>query len=101
MFLGDAIEEISNIADQLIQSMSAVSAKELGLDPRSCYGTVYVSDEGLAVEKHNDRGLQYYGGFEYVDADDRYELGEYVFYTADSDRVRDCIDCLSSAESAA
>jgi|TARA_R110000823_G_scaffold199615_1_gene330678 hypothetical protein len=96
MNLHEAIEDISNITNELINTMTESRAQDLGLDPRSCYGTIYVSDEGLAVEKHNDRGLQYYGGFEYVDADDRYELGEYVFYTADSDRVRDCIECFEA-----
>jgi len=96
MNLGEVIEEINSIADQLVQSMTEAAAKELGIDPRSCYGTVYVSDEGLAVEKRNDRTLQYYGGFEYVDAEFRHELGEYVFYEAEAGRVRSCIECWSA-----
>lgn len=58
----------------------------IGLDPRSAY-TLYVSGEAIAVPKSCDRTLQYYGGFEYVDKEYRKELGDYVFYLADDDRV--------------
>ena len=75
--------------------MTQSRAEDLGLDPRSCYGTIYTSDEGIAVEKHHESNLQYYGGFEYVDEDSRYELGGYVFYSADSNRVRQCIERLT------
>jgi hypothetical protein len=36
--------------------------------------------------------MQYYGGFEYVDKDYRYEMGDYVFYTVDDDRVGGHVD---------
>lgn len=58
----------------------------IGLDPRSAY-TLYVSGEAIAVRNTDDRTLQYYGGFEYVDKEYRKELGDYVFYLADDDRV--------------
>jgi len=58
----------------------------IGLDPRSAY-TLYISGEAIAVPKSQDRTLQYYGGFEYVDTEFRKELGDYVFYLADDDRV--------------
>jgi DNA-binding transcriptional MerR regulator len=46
----------------------------------------------LIVRKDEDRTLQYYGGFEYVDKDARTEVGNYVIYTNDSDRVADCLE---------
>jgi hypothetical protein len=101
MSLGEAIEKIDEIAEELIGEMSEARAEDLGLDPRSCYGTMFVSDEGIAVVKHNDRTLQYYGGFEYVDAEYRYEIGDYVFYSSEAGRVNSCIDCMSSEESTA
>jgi hypothetical protein len=36
--------------------------------------------------------LQYYGGFEYVDASARTECGDYVIYTNDDSRVADCLE---------
>lgn len=58
----------------------------IGLNPRSA-STLYISEDAIAVNKHQDRTLQYYGGFEYVDKEFRKELGEYVFYLAGDDRV--------------
>ena len=95
MNLHEVIEDINNITNELINTMTEARAEDLGLDPRSCHGTIYTSDEGIAVEKRHDSNLQYYGGFEYVDEDSRYELGDYVFYSADSNRVRQCIECLT------
>jgi hypothetical protein len=95
MNLHEVIEDINNITNKLINTMTQSRAEDLGLDPRSCYGTIYTSDEGIAVKMHYDSNLQYYGGFEYVDEDSRYELGDYVFYSADSNRVRQCIERLT------
>ena len=57
-----------------------------GLDPRSAC-TLYISGDAIAVPKSQDNTLQYYGGFEYVDKEFRKELGDYVFYLYDDDRV--------------
>ncbi len=71
-------------------NMDPVSATELGLDQRC--GRMFVNEDGIAVDKDTDRRLQYYGGFEYVDKDYRHELGDFVFYTVDDDRVRDHVE---------
>jgi hypothetical protein len=36
--------------------------------------------------------MQYYGGFEYVYKEYRHEMGDYVFYLAEDDRVGGHID---------
>jgi len=95
MNLGEAIEAIDNISQELIGEMTVTGAEDLGLDPRSCYGNLYISEEGVAIKNRYDRSLQYYGGFEYVDEEYRYEIGEYVFYSSDASRVRDCIQSYS------
>jgi hypothetical protein len=54
---------------------------ELGMDRRSAT-TLYISNEGIVVHNSLDDGLLcYYGGFEYVDKKNRYELGDWVFYS--------------------
>lgn len=63
----------------------------IGLDNRAAY-TLYISPEAIAVHKNQDRTLQYYGGFEYVDTEFRKELGDYVFYLCDDDRVQGHIE---------
>lgn len=59
---------------------------KMGLDERAAY-ELFINDGAIAVSKSQDRTLQYYGGFEYVDKEARQELGNYVFYMAEDDRV--------------
>lgn len=87
MNIHEALAEIEQITQNVIDEMVAVNAEDLGLDPRSAYRKLYVSRDCIAVRKEEDRTLQYYGGFEYVEKDCRFEMGDYVFYTIEDDRV--------------
>lgn len=92
MNFGEMVDKANSVVEQFIQeNMKPASAEELGLDERSFYDEVYVSNEYIAAGIDSNRSLQYYGGFEYVDEENRTQVGEYVFYSADSDRVADCI----------
>ena len=89
MELYELIETIELSVERHINSnMEQISPARvnIGLDRRSA-STLYISGEAIAVPKSQDRTLQYYGGFEYVDTEFRKELGDYVFYLADDDRV--------------
>jgi len=83
-------------ADKLVQSMVEamieVLPEDIGLDKRSGY-RLFICEDGLATHKLEDKNLQYYGGFEYIDKEYRKEYGDWVFYTlGDSDeRVEDCL----------
>jgi hypothetical protein len=44
--------------------------------------------------------LDYYGGFEYIDSDYVKTYGEYVFYSADADRVQEVLENLMENEDA-
>lgn len=91
-------DEVSNLVDTFIfDRMKKVKAEDMGLDSRAGY-SLYVNDDCIAVRKYNDRSLQYYGGFEYVESEHRQEIGDMVFYMVDSGRVADCIDCLNEVE---
>ncbi len=84
----DLIDSVEEKTRRFVnENMDLVSATELGLDQRC--GRLFVNEDGIAVSKGSDRTLQYYGGFEYVDRDYRNELGDFVFYTVDDDRVRE------------
>ena len=61
--------------------------EDLGLDTR-CADKIYVQDQCIIVHTNDDRDLQYYGGFEYVEKEYRLALGNYVFYSSDSCRVQ-------------
>lgn len=84
------IDEVTELSENYVTTMGKVPANRLGLDPRC--GKLFVSTDCVAVYKENDRGLMYYGGFEYVDKLHRHEIGDYVFYSAEDSRVSDAIE---------
>lgn len=87
----DLIDSVEEKTRRFVNdNMDCVSATEVGLDQRC--GRLFVNEDGIAVSKDSDRLLQYYGGFEYVDKDYRNELGGFVFYTVDDDRVREHVE---------
>lgn len=85
----------NELAEELMGEGENVMAKALGLDVRAAH-VLFVGDDWIAVGKSEDRNLQYYGGFEYVDKEHRTEIGDYVFYSAESDRVRGHLDRLEN-----
>jgi len=79
--------EINEKVEAIIDEMREVKPEELHLDNRSAY-RLYVDEEYIAVQKGSDlRTLRYYGGFEYVSEEYVQELGDYVFYHAEDERV--------------
>ena len=93
----DLIDDVETKTRRFVNdNMDLVPASDLGLDPRC--GRLFVNDEGIAVSKDSDRSLQYYGGFEYVDKDYRHELGEFVFYSVDDNRVREHVETFFNEE---
>ena len=98
---------IQNLIDQVNEQtyshvedkMKYVKASELGLDSRC--GMVYVDSDCIAVTQNSDRSLQYYGGFEYVDKEYRTEMGGYVFYFRDDDRVNGHLETFEESQVAA
>ena len=104
------IEElIDGINHQIEKELSdgdykRATASQLGLDPRAFYGAAYVSDDCIAIPLAKDKGLQYYGGFEYIDQEFRTVIADWVFYQTDGegdDRVQQCIDWLDELTFAA
>jgi len=85
------LDDVNEMVAQHVQSMRREPASRLGLDDRC--GTVYV-DEDCIVAYTGSR-LDYYGGFEYIrEGEGRTTLGEFTFYTTESDRVRDALESL-------
>ena len=93
-FVKDEIEDIIN--DYIRDSEAIeVSAGAIGLDPRAGNVLVSFQERWIAVGIHSNRSIEYYGGFEYVDHENKTVLGSYIFYDDGSDRVNDCIDYYS------
>ena len=82
-------DEINPKVREFVYNLPKVNAKDIGLDDRC--GKVYVAEDAIICYVGNDRQLQYYGGFEYVDKDYRMGVGDFVFYFGDDDRVEKCL----------
>lgn len=94
--LYDAQECISEIGETLLKEATLEDSTMLGLDERC--GKLYVGDDFLAVSVGADRWLQYYGGFEYIEKEYRQQIGDYVFYSVDADRVAEAFDHMNGSE---
>jgi hypothetical protein len=94
------IENIIYDATQAIRDFLAtdaakeVNGEQLGLDPNRALWRGWVTSEALIIEAQHDNRLRYYGGFEYVDASARQQVGDYVIYMREQDeRVDGAISC--------
>ena len=89
-------EQVEELLEKYMKSAEAVrvSASKVGLDIRA--GSVYVSvEENWIAVRGGTRTIDYYGGFEYIDPDERKTIGDYTFYEGDNDRVQDCLEYYS------
>jgi len=92
----DMIDAVNEVVERNIRSkFNQVPASDVGLDNRCGRVLIDVVDEVIAVPNHNIRGLDYYGGFEYIEeGDGRITVGDYTFFTSDNERVRNCFKTL-------
>ena len=74
------------LAEEALHGAEEVRAERVGLDLRAAY-RLWVGEDFIACRASEDRTLQYYGGFEYVEKEHRQEVGGYVFYSTESERV--------------
>jgi len=92
------LDTVNNMMQTKVSNMRKFKPDEIGLDYRC--GSVWVDSECIIISKNNDRSLQYYAGFEYVDnISNRVELGEYVVYidtNEDDERISDVIEAANN-----
>lgn len=80
-------DTILQLQDEIESTCRRVPAHELGLDPRC--GTVYVGEDFIATEYPG--GLDYYGGFEYIDSEYTQSIGAWKLYSNEADRVAEAL----------
>ncbi len=88
----DLVDNGSIIRDLLNDDPDTVyvDAEDCGLDSRC--GKLWINWDTEYIIS-NRGSLNYYGGFEYVDMDHKFTIGDYTFYSGwDSDRVREALD---------
>ena len=96
--LYDLMNEINSKVDRLInEEFREVTPQELGLDPRAG-DHFFINEEYIAVGNGRLESLNYYGGFDYVDEEHVTVLGEYIFYSADCERIQRHLDNVFNPE---
>jgi len=89
--ISDLIDKANDLAIDYVEQMDLVTADKAGLDPRC--GSIWIGEDCIAVKgSYGKRMIEYYGGFEYVNKDEVFALGEFTFYSSESSRVSECID---------
>ena len=81
---------IEQTVEQFLKDSNAVEIgahglDDLGLDFRC--GRIYVSVDGDFVAASNARSIEYYGGWEYIDSEFKFDAGDYRFYDREANRV--------------
>jgi len=90
--LEQMIEAVDTVVERNIRALATEALPEdLGLDRRAGY-RLLVTEDAVIVQLGNRRDLDYYGGFEYVDKNCVTVLGSYVIYSAQDERVKECLD---------
>ena len=93
-------QSINATVEQFIEeNWKEGNREQTGLDTRA-FGKFWYCYEGIFIFAGNRRSLDYYGGFEYIDSDYVKTYGEYVFYSADADRVQEVLENLMENEDA-
>lgn len=87
----DIVKEAEAQVTELTMVMDPIMPEDVGLDHRSAR-RLWINTDGIIARMSDDRVLQYYAGFEYVNKEYRTELGKWVFYSAEDSRVQECID---------
>ena len=90
----DLADEVQDMVERQVMGMRRVSATELGLDQRCGFAYVDEDMECIVVDDSRARSFNYYGGFEYIDAEDKRQLGDYTIYCNTSERVSDALESL-------
>jgi hypothetical protein len=84
----------------LTKHATKTDSEALGLGRRAAH-RMWATTEALVVKASDDASLQHYGGFEYVDKDQRTQIGDYVIYSQSADgncRVDGCIELFFYSE---
>ena len=85
----DAIETV--VYRNIYEKTQQTSARALGLDDRAAR-ILFVDQDYVIVPEVNRGNLDYYGGFENVDSCFVQVIGGFVFHSANSARVKKCLD---------
>lgn len=95
--IDDLRYEVDQEVEQIVSTYTQVKPEQLGLDSRSA-SYLYVNSDYIVCANRHQRTLDYYGGFEYVDREFVFSMGDYTFYSREDSRVDDHLDTYFSNE---
>ncbi len=91
----DMLDAINEVVERNIhENFERTNGNDVGLDMR--VGTLYINTQDRVIASNNQRSLEYYGGFEYIDKEMVTTVGDWTFYQGD--RVDECIDTYENVE---
>ena len=96
MSVTDIVEAANEALYMKYRGMDKVCASKFGLDPRA--GLLATDGDSIIVPLREAYGLDYYGGFEYVDKSAVAIIGDYKIYSCDDERVADAISAYETEE---
>lgn len=93
MSLADLLDEVSDAIQKVLnEDMTHLrDVQSLGLDNRCNYGGIWINADYIVIKKNDQRVMEYYGGFQYVDREYVQEIGDFVIYSREDSRVEDHI----------
>lgn len=86
----EMIAEVEGKVAEFIDTATRINPEICGLDRRAGFN-IFITEDVIACRRSDDKSLQYYGGFEYVQDEFRSVLGDYVFYDGQDERVQEHI----------
>jgi hypothetical protein len=86
-------DQLEELADELANNTTPVPAESVGLDYRC--GLILVGEDFIASA--SPRLLDYFGGFEYIQAEHRRSIGSLTIYSAENDRVLNVLEAYETS----
>lgn len=90
----DLDDKVNTVVEDFIdKNCKQGEPRTTGLDKRAI-GLFWYNYECIIIPADRRKQLDYYGGFEYIDSEFVKQYGEYVMYTAESERVQEVLDAI-------
>lgn len=81
-------DHVNSLVEEYIEEHAQdISCEEIGVDRRSCYSTLHMTEYEIFVPASAAKTFAYYAGGEYVHKDHVRQVGDYVVYLAGTGRV--------------
>lgn len=93
----ETVEELLTEEFKIVTSKQMTDLRAV-IDYRALPYRMWYNEETLVVSTSSMGMLNYYGGFEYVDKENRSEYGIYTFFSDEDSRVKRLLDVLNDVK---